>query len=72
MVLSHTVPYQYRPVDKFIKGLDQDTVDSSTELWLKEIEIRLDYKKWYAGHYHIERTTDKLQIMYENIEEFWE
>lgn len=70
VVLSHTVPYMYRPTDTFIQGLDQNTVDTSTERWLQELEIKLDYKKWYAGHYHIERTVDNLQMMFGNIEEF--
>ena len=26
--------------------------------------------KWYAGHYHCDRTVDKLQIMYRNVELF--
>ena len=70
MVLSHTVPYDYRPVDLFLSMIDQSTVDESTELWLGEIEKKLDYKWWYAGHYHTSRVRDKFQIMFEDIEEF--
>ena len=57
VVLSHTVPYDYRPVDLFLSMIDQSTVDESTELWLGEIEKKLDYKWWYAGHYHTSRVT---------------
>lgn len=67
---SHTVPYDYRPVDLFLSMIDQSTVDESTELWLGEIEKKLDYKWWYAGHYHTSRVRDKVQIMFEDIEEF--
>ena len=67
VVLSHTVPYKYRPVDHFIRDLDQSTVDSITERWLGEIEERLSYKKWYAGHYHCDRDTDNLKIMYKKV-----
>ena len=70
VVLSHTVPYDYRPVDLFLPMIDQSTVDESTELWLGEIEEKLDYKWWYAGHYHTSRVRDKVQIMFEDIEEF--
>lgn len=70
VVLSHTTPYQYRPTDLFAPGFDQSTVDSSTEKWLRDIEERLEYKKWYAGHFHCDRKTDKLQIMYRNVELF--
>ena len=70
VVLSHTVPYDYRPVDLFLTMIDQSTVDETTELWLGEIEEKLDYKWWYAGHYHTSRVRDKVQIMFEEIEEF--
>lgn len=59
VVLSHTVPYDYRPVDLFLSMIDQSTVDESTELWLGEIEKKLDYKWWYAGHYHTSRVSHK-------------
>ncbi len=60
VVLSHTVPYKYRPTDLFLKDLDQSTVDDSTELWLGDIEQQLKYKRWYAGHYHTDRNIDCL------------
>lgn len=70
VVLSHTLPFEYMPIDLFISGIDQSTVDNSTEYWLSDIEIKLNYKWWYAGHYHTSRITDKVQIMFEDIEEF--
>lgn len=70
VVLSHTVPYDYRPVDLFLPMIDQSTVDESTELWLGELEKKLDYKWWYAGHYHTSRIRNRVQIMFEDIEEF--
>lgn len=70
IVLSHTLPFEYMPIDLFIKGVDQSTVDNSTEDWLSDIESKLSYKWWYAGHYHTSRVTNKVQIMFEDIEEF--
>ena len=70
VVLSHTTPYQYRPTDLFIPGLDQSTIDSSTEKWLRDIEEKLSYDKWYAGHFHCDKKTDKMEIMYKNVELF--
>lgn len=70
VVLSHTVPFEYMPVDLFLAGIDQSKVDNSTERWLSEIESKLDYGWWYAGHYHTSRITDKIQIMFEDIDEF--
>lgn len=70
VVLSHTVPYQYRPTDKFLPNLDQSTVDSSTEKWLYDLEIKLDYQKWYAGHFHCDRKIDKVELMFHTFELF--
>jgi len=41
-------------------------VDKSTEEWLDCIEERLEYRKWYCGHYHTEKKIDRLQIMYKD------
>lgn len=70
VVLSHTTPLKYEPVEVFLPGIDQSTVDKSTENWLDGIEERLEYKKWYCGHYHTEKKIDKLEIMFENFDEF--
>ncbi len=68
LVLSHTVPVKYEPTEVFLEGLDQSTVDKSTEEWLGEIEAKLNYRKWYAGHYHTEKKIDKLEIMFNNFD----
>ena len=70
IVLSHTVPLKYEPVEVFMSGFDQSKVDKSTEIWLDSIEDRLTYKHWYAGHYHTEKTTDKMTLMFESIHEY--
>jgi 3-oxoacid CoA-transferase subunit A len=70
VVLSHTTPLKYEPVELFMAGVNQSKVDKSTEIWLDKIEDRLSYKKWYCGHYHTEKKIDRLEIMFENFEEF--
>ena len=72
VVLSHTVPLKYEPTEVFLEGLDQSKVDRTTEEWLDKIEDRLNYQKWYCGHYHTEKKVDKIEIMFENIEKFLE
>lgn len=64
IVLSHTTPLKYEPVEVFLPGIDQSKVDKSTEEWLGSIEERLVYQKWYCGHYHTEKKIDRLQIMF--------
>ena len=72
VVLSHTTPLKYEPVEVFLSGVDQSRVDKSTEIWLGEIEEKLSYKKWYCGHFHTEKKIDKLEIMFENVDMFFD
>ena len=68
IVLTHTTPLKYEPVEVFLSMIDQSSVDKSTEQWLDKIENRLDYHKWYCGHYHTSKQIDKLQIMFEDYD----
>lgn len=70
VVLSHTIPLKYEPVEVFLKGIDQSKVDKSTEIWLDRIEERLNYGKWYCGHYHTEKKIDRVEIMFKNLDMF--
>ena len=66
VVLSHTTPLSYEPTEAFLPFIDQSSVDTRTERWLDEIEHRLDYDRWYAGHFHTTKTVDKLRLMYQD------
>lgn len=68
-VFSHTVPLTYMPRHAFLPTIDQGTVDNSTEEWLDQIERRLDYDTWYAGHFHITEQMGRIQLLYEDYEE---
>ena len=70
VVLTHTCPLRYEPTEVFLSGVDQSSVDKSTEEWLDSIERRLQYKQWYCGHYHTEKAIDKLTFMFESIRAF--
>lgn len=69
VVLSHTVPLKYEPVEVFLPQIDQSQVDKSTETWLDSIEDLLAYRHWYAGHYHTEKEIDRLTLLFESIRE---
>ena len=71
IVLSHTCPFRYMPIEWFISGIDQDEVDNSTEHWLDTIYEKLDHnlEKWYCGHFHGMKEIDKMVFMYENYKE---
>ena len=66
VVLSHTTPLSSEPAEAFLPFIDQSTVDTSTEQWLDEIERKLHYNRWYAGHFHTTKAVDKLRIMYQD------
>ena len=70
IVLTHTTPLRYEPVEVFMSCVDQSRVDKSTEEWLDTIEQRLAYKRWYCGHYHTEKTIDRMTFMFESIRAF--
>lgn len=71
-VLSHTVPFHMMPHHAFLPGLDQSLVDNSTEKWLQSIEERLTYTAWYAGHFHVTDTIDRIHILFEDYLELGE
>jgi 3-oxoacid CoA-transferase subunit A len=67
-VLSHTCPARYTPTEAFLSGLDQSSVDRSTEEWLDSIEERLCYGSWFCGHWHIEKHIDKMYFLMKSYE----
>lgn len=55
MVLSHTCPICYEPIDLFLSFVDQSTVDKTTERFLGELEYKMSYDMWLWGHFHADR-----------------
>lgn len=51
IVLSHTCPFKYEPTEMFLGGIDQSTVDDSTERWL-DIHMLCDFGTETAGTSH--------------------
>ena len=51
---------------KFGKLFKPD-IDRSTEIWLGDLEKKIDYEVWFCGHYHIDKQVDKIQMMYHDI-----
>lgn len=68
-VLSHTCPSSLEPTDLFLDFVDQDKVDKSTEEWLERIHSRLQYEKWYFGHFHENRHYADAEMLFEEIRE---
>ena len=70
IVLAHTCPLKYIPREVFLSGIDQNGVDNGTEEWLDIIEDRLSYSRWYCGHYHTNKTIDKIRFLFNDFLEF--
>jgi len=67
VILSHTCPFKYEPVEALLPMNGQSTVDTSTELWLDKIEETTQYDAWLCGHWHINKRIDKLQFLYHDV-----
>ena len=68
VVFSHTCPLKYEPVEVYLPQVDQSTVDKGTERWLGEIEEKLDYRRWFCGHWHLNKHIDKIHFLYHDVE----
>lgn len=68
VVLSHTCPFKYEPIEMFLPMVDQNKVDTETEHWLDRIEEMTDYKAWFCGHWHIDKRVDKMHFLFHGFE----
>lgn len=67
IILAHTCPYDQRPVDCFLAGVNQSDVDNTMEHFLQEIVDTADYNAFYCGHWHTERQNGKLRILFHDV-----
>lgn len=61
-VLTHSAPFSIR------EKLFESNKSSSTEGMLEAMLRNIKFKRWYFGHYHIDKKMDNFTAMYENIE----
>ena len=67
IILAHTCPYEHRPVECFISGVDERTVDHSMEHFIQEITDTAVYEKLYCGHWHIDKQDGKIRFLFRDI-----
>lgn len=67
VILTHTCPFKYEPVEAFLPMVDQSTVDTSTEKWLDKIEETVQYDAWLCGHWHIDKKVDKVRFLFHDF-----
>lgn len=71
VILSHTCPLEWMPIDMFLPMIDQSTVDKTMEEWLSQVKEQFKWEYWYCGHYHTNRCLDDgAYMLYEDIVEF--
>ena len=68
-IFSHTCPKKFDPSEFYLPTIDQELVDKTAELWLDKIEDRLDYDRWFFGHFHCNQNIGKAAAMISEIEE---
>jgi 3-oxoacid CoA-transferase subunit A len=66
-IFAHTCPKKYIPKEMFLPGIDQSTVDSSTEQWLENLTTRLYYDRWFCGHWHTDKDTEKVRFLFNDF-----
>lgn len=75
-VLTHTCPLSWEPVDMFLRGIDQSTVDKSMEAWFNTLKNKITWKVWLFGHYHADRLERPgVEMFYtemEDMETIWQ
>lgn len=68
IILSHTCPRAYEPIDLFLPGLDQSKIDKTMEDWLDKVKIKVKHKLWLFGHFHADRVIKPgVEMFYRGI-----
>lgn len=69
MILTHTCPTRFIPTELLLQGIDQATVDRSTEDFFETIYEKLPDPKphWYFGHYHGNKYEKEYTMLFEDI-----
>lgn len=67
IVLTHTCPYEWQPVELFLPEVDQSKVDKTTELFLSEVKENIKFGKWYFGHFHGDKDVGEYEMLYYKI-----
>ena len=67
LVLSHTCPRKYEPVEAYLSNIDQKSVNKTTENFLDESEEKIHYKRWFCGHWHVEKSVENVMFLFKTI-----
>lgn len=73
IILSHTCPQKFEPTEVFLPSINQKFVDKRMENWLNTVEETIKYKKWFAGHFHINKNLENgFEFLFKDVKEIEE
>lgn len=67
-VISHTCPRH--EIESF-GNFSFDRKEDETTWMLQEIKDKLDFKKWYFGHLHVDKEIGRFRALYNDIIQIW-
>lgn len=70
IMLTHTCPLRFVPTELFIDGIDQNTVDQSTEEFFDKVWNAFPANQkpmWYFGHFHGDKYTDDYVMLFDDV-----
>ena len=69
-VITHTVPHHEVPTfsnENLLIGTPHSKYEDPTTFMLQDIKDKLKFKKWYFGHFHIDKTEGRFTCLYRDI-----
>lgn len=67
IILAHTCPMDHRPLECFLSGIDESSVDTTTEQFLQEITETAEYNQFFCGHWHTDKQEGKIRFLFHDI-----
>ena len=67
IILAHTFPYDHHPIEAFLNGIDESSVDTTMERFLQEISDMTEYIAFYCGYWHIEKQDVKIRFLFHDV-----
>lgn len=68
-IITHTVPTSVKNLMHYT--VDENDADKEFTDFLDEVRIMVNYKRWFAGHFHVNRyatESDNIKILYEGTD----
>ena len=72
VIMSHTCPERFTPVEMFLPQVDQSTVDKTMEVWLDDLLDKIQNAgspllRWFCGHWHTDKMDGLVRFVYHDI-----